>query len=60
MRLAALFLSDDVLDSLAALEQSLARKGKAFDRILKSGRTHMMDAVPIRRGQEFPAYATAI
>jgi len=48
MRLAALFLSDEVLDSLATLQQSFAKKGKAFDHILKSGRTHMMDAVPIR------------
>jgi len=60
MRLAALFLSDEVLNSLAMLEQSFARKGKAFDHILKSGRTHMMDAVPIRLGQEFSAYATAM
>ncbi len=60
MRLAALFLSDEVLNSLATLEQSFARKGKAFDHILKSGRTHMMDAVPIRLGQEFSAYATAM
>jgi len=37
----------------AMLEQSFARTGKAFDHILKSGRTHMMDAVPIRLGQEF-------
>jgi aspartate ammonia-lyase len=60
MRLAALLLFDDVLDSIGILEQSLAKKGKAFDRILKSGRTHMMDAVPIRLGQEFSAYATAM
>jgi len=60
MRLAALFLSDKVLNSLAMLEQSFARKGKAFHHILKSGRTHMMDAVPIRLGQEFSAYATAM
>src|SRR6266481_5537427 len=60
MRLAALFLSDEVLDSLATLERSFARKGKTFDHILKAGRTHMMDAVPIRLGQEFSAYATAM
>jgi aspartate ammonia-lyase len=51
MRLAALLLFDDVLDWLEILEQSFVKKGKAFDRILKSGRTHMMDAVPIRLGQ---------
>jgi aspartate ammonia-lyase len=60
MRLAALLLFGGVLDSLEILEQSFARKGKAFDRILKSGRTHMIDAVPIRLGQEFSAYATAM
>lgn len=60
MRLAALLLFDDLLDSLGILEQSFAKKGKAFDRILKSGRTHMMDAVPIRLGQEFSAYATVM
>lgn len=60
MRLASLFLLDEVLDASSKLELSLSRKGKEFDRILKSGRTHMMDAVPIRLGQEFRAYATAI
>lgn len=60
MRLAAALLFDDVLNALGVLEQSFARKAKAFGHILKSGRTHMMDAVPIRLGQEFGAYATAM
>jgi aspartate ammonia-lyase len=60
MRLAAILLFDEVLESLGELERSFARKGKAFDHILKSGRTHMMDAVPIRLGQEFGGYATAM
>ncbi|HEX2711436.1 MAG TPA: aspartate ammonia-lyase [Candidatus Acidoferrales bacterium] len=60
MRLAAVLLFEQVLESLGELERSLARKGKAFDHILKSGRTHMMDAVPVRLGQEFAAYATAM
>lgn len=60
MRLASLLLLDELLKTSAQLENSLSRKGKEFDRILKSGRTHMMDAVPIRLGQEFRAYATAI
>jgi len=60
MRLAALLLFDEVLDALETLEHSFAKKGKTFDHILKSGRTHMMDAVPIRLGQEFSAYATAM
>lgn len=60
MRLAAILLFDEVLAAAAILEKSFARKAKEFDHILKSGRTHMMDAVPIRLGQEFAAYATAI
>ena len=60
MRLATIFLFDELVDVLKHLEESFARKGKAFDHVLKSGRTHMMDAVPIRLGQEFAAYATAM
>jgi aspartate ammonia-lyase len=60
MRLAAILLFDDVRAAAAQLERSLSRKGKEFDRVLKSGRTHMMDAAPIRMGQEFAAYATAL
>ena len=60
MRLATLLASDAVLAACKELEASFARKGKEFDRILKSGRTHMMDAVPVRLGQEFRAYATAM
>jgi len=59
-RLSVVLLFEEVLQSLGALERSFARKGKAFDHLLKSGRTHMMDAVPIRMGQEFSAYATAM
>jgi len=60
MRLAAILLFDEILQSLGELERSFGRKGKAFDHILKSGRTHLMDAVPVRLGQEFAAYATAM
>ncbi|HEX9761185.1 MAG TPA: aspartate ammonia-lyase, partial [Candidatus Acidoferrales bacterium] len=60
MRLGAVLLFDDLLEALSELERSFARKGKTFDHILKSGRTHMMDAVPVRLGQEFAAYATAL
>lgn len=45
-----------VLDDLAA---EFAAKGKEFHNIMKSGRTHMQDAVPIRLGQEFAAYGIA-
>ena len=60
MRLAAILLFDEILQSLGELERSFGRKGKAFDHVLKSGRTHLMDAVPVRLGQEFAAYATAM
>jgi len=46
-----------VLDALA---DGLAEKGRAFDGIVKSGRTHLQDAVPVRLGQEFTAYGGAM
>jgi aspartate ammonia-lyase len=51
---------DPLLETLEGLENALAAKGGEFDHILKSGRTHLQDAVPIRLGQEFSAYAAAI
>ena len=60
MRLATLLALDTfylVLDKLAA---TFAEKAKAFHGIMKSGRTHMQDAVPMRLGQEFAAYGLAI
>jgi aspartate ammonia-lyase len=49
--------NDVLLDDIAA---TFAKKAVDFDGILKSGRTHMQDAVPIRLGQEFAAYGLAI
>jgi aspartate ammonia-lyase len=60
MRLASVSLFDGVLHAVSELAKSFSRKAKAFDRILKSGRTHLMDALPIRLGQEFAAYATSM
>ena len=60
IRLASLETLDPLLETLEGLEQALAAKGNEFDQILKSGRTHLQDAVPIRLGQEFNAYASAI
>jgi aspartate ammonia-lyase len=60
IRLASLEMLDPLLEILEDLENKLAAKGVEFDPILKSGRTHLQDAVPIRLGQEFSAYATAI
>jgi len=60
IRLASLEMLDPLLEVLEGLESALAAKGMEFDHILKSGRTHLQDAVPIRLGQEFSAYAAAI
>jgi aspartate ammonia-lyase len=60
IRLAALEMTEQLLPVLDALHESFARKAKEFDRIVKSGRTHLQDAVPMRLGQEFGAYGAAI
>lgn len=60
IRLTSLEMLDPLLTELEALEYALAEKGLEFDHILKSGRTHLQDAVPIRMGQEFGAYSAAI
>jgi aspartate ammonia-lyase len=60
MRLAALLELDQLYSSLDNLGAALDAKGKEFHHVLKSGRTHMQDAVPMRLGQEFAAYAAAI
>jgi aspartate ammonia-lyase len=61
MRLAALeLLRRELAPALRDFERALARKGRQFDKFLKSGRTHLQDAVPIRLGQEFAAYACAV
>jgi aspartate ammonia-lyase len=60
IRLASLEMLDPLLEALEVLEMALAAKGNEFDHILKSGRTHLQDAVPIRMGQEFGAYSAAI
>jgi aspartate ammonia-lyase len=60
MRLAALEITDKLIVTLELLADALRAKSKEFDHIVKSGRTHLQDAVPIRLGQEFGAYATAI
>ena len=50
----------DLLPALKDLRTSLAAKAKAFDRIVKIGRTHLQDAVPVRLGQEFSGYASQV
>jgi fumarate hydratase class II len=53
-------LSEDTLPSLQKLQQTLAEKAKAFMPIVKIGRTHLMDATPLRLGQEFSGYAAQL
>src|SRR2546426_11763013 len=53
-------VDQSLLPALRELEESLAKKAKEFDPIVKSGRTHLMDATPIRLGQEFSGYQSQI
>jgi aspartate ammonia-lyase len=60
IRLAVLAQLPDLLAALDRLAQAFLAKGKAFDAVLKAGRTHLQDATPIRLGQEFTAYGHTI
>jgi aspartate ammonia-lyase len=60
IRLAALARLGPLLAALEALAAAFEAKGKAFDPIVKSGRTHLQDATPIRLGQEFAAYGQTV
>jgi len=61
MRIAALYLLHEcLLPGLLALETALGDKGREFQNVIKSGRTHLQDAVPITLGQEFTAYAESV
>ena len=53
-------LADDLLPALDVLASSLERKAAEFDDVVKSGRTHWMDAVPVTLGQEFAGYAAQV
>jgi fumarate hydratase, class II len=57
---AVVAISEDLLPALRALQSALADKAEAFDGIVKSGRTHLMDATPVRLGQEFGGYAAQV
>ena len=50
-------LHDRLVPSLRVLRDTLAQKSKAFDDIIKIGRTHLQDATPLTLGQEFSGYA---
>jgi fumarate hydratase class II len=58
VHLAALDVAQtELLPALKALERSFAKKAKSFQNVVKAGRTHLMDAVPVTLGQEFAGYA---
>jgi fumarate hydratase class II len=60
IRLGCLWRVDELLNVLNGLVAALNAKAVEFDDIVKSGRTHLQDAVPVRLGQEFGAYAKAV
>ncbi|HEU5066105.1 MAG TPA: class II fumarate hydratase [Gaiellaceae bacterium] len=53
-------LTNDLVPALAALAEALGAKSREFDDVVKSGRTHLMDAVPVTLGQEFAGYAAQV
>jgi fumarate hydratase class II len=53
-------VKDELIPSLEKMRESLLSKAVEYDGIVKAGRTHLQDAVPVRLGQEFGAYAEAV
>ena len=53
-------MEEDLVPALKALREALREKAREFDGIVKSGRTHLMDATPVRLGQEFGGYARQV
>jgi fumarate hydratase class II len=60
IRLGCLWRLEELTDVLDDLSGAFADKAREFDGVVKSGRTHLQDAVPVRLGQEFGAYARAV
>jgi aspartate ammonia-lyase len=60
IRLSALSQLPGLVSAFEGLRDALAEKGREFDHIVKAGRTHLQDAMPIRLGQEFAAYAGSL
>jgi fumarate hydratase class II len=60
IRLGCLWRLDELLGAIDGLAGALEQKAREFDGVVKSGRTHLQDAVPVRLGQEFGGYARAI
>lgn len=60
IRLGCLYRLEELLETLDNLAAAFRAKAVEFDHVLKSGRTHLQDAVPVRLGQEFGAYAKSV
>lgn len=60
IRLGALWRLTELVETLRALQNAFRAKAVEFDDVVKSGRTHLQDAVPVRMGQEFGGYAKTI
>lgn len=60
IRLGVLWRLDELIAAVFGLAEALESKAAEFDDVIKSGRTHLQDAVPVRLGQEFGAYALAV
>ncbi|MBC8161474.1 MAG: aspartate ammonia-lyase [Roseiflexaceae bacterium] len=60
IRLGCLWRTAELLGVIEQLAAALDQKAHEFDHVVKSGRTHLQDAVPVRLGQEFAAYARAV
>ena len=57
---AVAIFEEELLPGLETLQAALQEKAVAFDHIVKTGRTHLIDALPVRLGQEFRGYATQV
>jgi fumarate hydratase class II len=57
---ARIAIEHELIPALEHMREALAKKAKAFDGVMKSGRTHLMDATPVRLGQEFAGYAAQV
>ncbi|WP_248930622.1 aspartate ammonia-lyase [Paenibacillus hamazuiensis] len=60
LHIAVLSLLEKLLATMKELHEAFRRKAKQFDHVIKMGRTHLQDAVPIRLGQEFEAYSRVL
>ena len=60
IHIATLMMLEELLITMEELHAAFRAKAKEFDHVIKMGRTHLQDAVPIRLGQEFEAYSRVL